>query len=257
MSNISVEVWSESAFLKIFNQLPIINLISKIKFDSDRRIEDLENLLSKELTNVLRDRIFKLKDVGLFGIFMKYDSHRVLNVGTALGFRDEDWEIIKKHSGLWDPMGRIQREEVWREKLPEILVARRISKRKNETHTYWIKFVKYNNINEPRKTRGSATIHIDDEDSSTPLDDTQESKIYELHENMESKGIFYAHFPYQLRCLARELEERQQEEKDDERISFKSKNAPEQTTLEKLFFSSTEDTQKQLVVSYLSKYKVL
>ena len=95
MSNISVEVLSESAFFKVFNQWPIINLILKIKFDSDRRIEDLEHLLYKELTNVLRDRIFKFKDEGLFGIYMKYDSHRVLNVGTALGFRDDDWEIIK------------------------------------------------------------------------------------------------------------------------------------------------------------------
>jgi len=41
---------------------------------------------------------------------MKCDSDgkiSIANVGTALGFRDQDWILIKKHSGLWDPIGRL------------------------------------------------------------------------------------------------------------------------------------------------------
>ena len=45
---------------------------------------------------MLKDRIIRLGEEGLFGIWMKPDGNDFFNAGTLLGYRYDDWELIKK-----------------------------------------------------------------------------------------------------------------------------------------------------------------
>ena len=49
---------------------------------------------------MLRDRIIRLKAYGLLGIWINSDGNDSFNAGSIFGYRDNDWQIIIKYSGI-------------------------------------------------------------------------------------------------------------------------------------------------------------
>jgi hypothetical protein len=58
-------------------------------------------------------------------LWLRADGNDVFNAGTVLGYRGDDWDTIKKYSGLWKANKRIHFEEVWLKKLNGITTIRR------------------------------------------------------------------------------------------------------------------------------------
>jgi hypothetical protein len=85
--------------------------------DSHRQINVLRAKVSMSICSILRERISLLKQFGLTGLSLNADSKCAFNAGTVLGYSVDDWMSIKMYSGLWNPHGKFQTEEIWTNKL--------------------------------------------------------------------------------------------------------------------------------------------
>ena len=73
--------------------------------------------LSSDICALLKNRIVALHDLGLSGLLLKAGSNDRFDAGIVLGYSDNDWDCIKKHSGLWKSDKRIKTAAHWCEKL--------------------------------------------------------------------------------------------------------------------------------------------
>ena len=55
----------------------------------------------------LGERILALEPHGLAGLWMNVDAFNNFNAGTIMGYREDNWDTIKKYSGLWKSDGRL------------------------------------------------------------------------------------------------------------------------------------------------------
>lgn len=69
--------------------------------------------LSSDIYGLLFRRISALKGLGLSGLWLRADSNDEIIAGTVMGYTENDWSSIRKHSGLWRSDGTIKSAENW------------------------------------------------------------------------------------------------------------------------------------------------
>ena len=174
-----------------------------------QEIDVLRAKLSATICSVLTERISILKQFGLSGLWLNADSNDEFNVGTILGYSDDDWLSIKKYSGLWNPKGSIQKEEIWVKKLKIMVIQRPFGKFKIK----WFCFGD-NLLDQSSSRRDSATC--DQLRNCSPCDDISLSRIREFYSNMESRIVhFGTRFSREQRYMIRELTKLEKEPLDE------------------------------------------
>jgi len=88
-------------------------------------MKELRADISKGICTFLHDRILFLEQYGLMNLWLQTDGYDVFHAGTVLGYRSDDWETIKRYSGLWKRNGSLANEEIWQLKLNGIGICRR------------------------------------------------------------------------------------------------------------------------------------
>jgi hypothetical protein len=63
-------------------------------------MKELRADISKGICTFLRDRILLLEQYGLTNLWLQAHGYDVLNAGIVLGYRSDDWVIIKRYSRL-------------------------------------------------------------------------------------------------------------------------------------------------------------
>jgi len=206
---------------------------------------------------MLRDRIIRLKDYGLLGIWMKADGDDRYNAGSILGYRGDDWKTIKKYSGLWKIDGRISPIETWQRVLKGIQIRRNTSQKLGRS--IWFCFDRINTVNSLRPVRGSSEVDDSSKTNCTPLDQEHLKKINKFHDLMDQNKIFYAtRFPPNLRNLIKSIE-KLEDELEDEMASeedFFEEKVVDFSKLEELFFSASKDLQLSIVKRFMFLNKV-
>ena len=88
-------------------------------------MNELRADISKGICTFLHDRILLLEPYGLMNLWLQAGGDDIFNAGTVLGYRSDDWETIKKYSGLWREDGNLSNVEIWHQKLNGIRTIRR------------------------------------------------------------------------------------------------------------------------------------
>lgn len=217
---------------------------------------NLRTLVSTKICTMLKDRIIRLKDLGIFGIWMKPDGDDFFNAGTVMGYRGDDWNLIKKHSGLWYSDGRMHPEKGLLKKLAGIKVIRRDCRKScNSSRSLWFKFDGIVDTDANRSSRTILTEEISSE-SCTPGDPESLENLINFHKKMENNRTFYAtRFSRDLRDLIRSLERLGDDEEEPDELEEGEEEAIP-TELERLFFSASVEDQKAIVKKFLYLNKV-
>ena len=188
---------------------------------------------------MLKDRIILLGMEGLLGLWMKPSGNDFFNAGTLLGYLDDEWESIKKYSGLWYDDGRIQTESVWLKKLDSITAERRKTKTIFDSNAkLWFRFTSTNynvssdNVTPTDKNNYERTLAFIENIKLSPADRLSPS-IYEMISTIVNNS----------------------EEEDDIEIR-NIKNGIYSTPLEKFFFTSNIVEQELLMKKFLLINKV-
>ena len=100
-------------------------IISLQKRHSHPSFDVLKAEVSHGLCAHLGERILALEPHGLAGLWMNVDAFNNFNAGTIMWYREDNWDTIKKYSGLWKSDGRLHNIAVWHKKLPGIETKRR------------------------------------------------------------------------------------------------------------------------------------
>ena len=161
---------------------------------SDKELTELRADISKGICTLLHDRILLLEQYGLINLWLQADGYDVFNAGTVLGYRSDDWETIKRYSGLWRADGRINFEQIRLKRLGIPTIRRRYQ------GNIYFKFE--GNDTSSRSSRNSPAVDSVNEsyDNSSPCDQVSWAKIYEYHVEMENGRNCYAkQFPPDLR----------------------------------------------------------
>jgi len=214
--------------------------------------------VSKDICGMLHDRILQLKSLGLNGLWLRADSKDSSNAGTVLGYTDEQWNVMKKHSGLWKSDGQIIRKEVWVKKLGGISVKFRDRHQFDGcSQSVWFAFEDKIDVDTGRSTRGSYSIPIADHlESSTPGDEASLERIYLFHKKMEDCRVHYAmRFSQELKTRIRSLE-RYVEVEDVEDPEELVDPLAERSLLEELFSDASKSVKEKLVREYFLEFKV-
>ena len=191
---------------------------------------------------MLKDRIILLGMEGLLGLWMKPSGNDFFNAGTLLGYLDDEWESIKKYSGLWYDDGRIQTESVWLKKLDSITAERRKTKTIFDSNAkLWFRF--------------TSTNYNVSSDNVTPTDKNNYERTLAFIENIKNKRLSPAD------CLSPSIYEMistivsNSEEEDDIEIR-NIKIGKYKTPRERLFFESDIVEQEALIQKFLLINKV-
>ena len=147
----------------------------------DQEINVLRSKLSVSICGILTERISMLKQFGLTGLWLNADSNDEFNAGTVLGYSYDDWQSIKIYSGLWNPRGNIQKEEIWVKKLKVIVSHRQVGK-------YRTKWFRFGNI---CSDEGLSCLEVVFDDPSVPGDEISLSRIKDFYYTMDSRIVHY------------------------------------------------------------------
>ena len=204
-------------------------------------INNLRDLLSKEICLMLKDRINLLGKEGLLGLWMKPNGNDFFNAGTLLFYSDNEWELIKKYSGLWNLVGKIQNDSVWLKKLNPITTERRYAQTKFDSgNNLWFRIT--NNL-----TSSDGKV--------TPTDDINEKRTLAFIENIKNKRLSPAdRLSPSIYEMISTIVNDSEEEDDIEIKNIKIGNYS--TTLEMLFFESDIVEQESLIQKFLLINKV-
>ena len=69
--------------------------------DTNASMDALKAEVSHGFCSHMVERIRNLEPHGLSGLWMNVDAFDQFNAGTIMGYRGDNWETIKKFSGLW------------------------------------------------------------------------------------------------------------------------------------------------------------
>jgi len=140
--------------------------------------------VSTSICSILRERISKLKQFGLAGLWLNADSKDEFNASTVLGYSDDDWMSIKMYSGLWNQHGKYQKEEIWTKKLEVMVLHRKMGR----SRTKWFCF------GEDCSENRIACRDIAADDSlgnCVPGDEISLSRIRDFYDTMENRMVHY------------------------------------------------------------------
>jgi hypothetical protein len=71
-----------------------------LKVDTYQEIKELRADMPKGFFTLFHDRILLLKQYVLVNLWLQAGGDDVLNAGIVLGYRIDDWVIIKRYSRL-------------------------------------------------------------------------------------------------------------------------------------------------------------
>ena len=113
MTNFSSEVKFPWIQIIISYNIFLFNLIFIFWIHAYGEVDMLKTVREEAICDMLVQRIQRLMSAGLCNMWMETDENEWVCGSKILGYPGEEWEFIKKYSGLWYNKGRLKTVDIW------------------------------------------------------------------------------------------------------------------------------------------------